>query len=139
MAHDYRYSYNIPGTDNDFWRALAAPCRQRESSLRSHDERATVASPPRPPTHTTYSSTVAVVESQRWGDCCPTRGHGRSRGSHPSFAYRWGEPPPRLAWRKDTSSIVFIVHLANNESISSLACDGRSRPSESSTVAVVDS
>ena len=84
------------------------------------------------------SSTVAVVESQQPGD----RGHGGPRsvkGESPFACISEGEPASRLGWHKDTYSIVFIVHLVPNASICSLARDGRTMPSASSTVVVVES
>ena len=85
------------------------------------------------------SSTVAVVDSQRRGDCCPTVSRGRSRGSRPSYAYQRVEPSSRPVWRKRTSRIIFAVRLAHITYICLLAHDGRTMPSTSSTVAVVES
>ena len=48
------------------------------------------------------------------------------------------ESPSCLAWRKDTYSIVFMVRSAHTASICSLARDGRTMPSASSKVAVVE-
>ena len=57
LAHDDRFSYNTPGTEKEFWRAMAVPLCQRESPLRSHGECARVASPPpHPNTHTKWQS-----------------------------------------------------------------------------------
>ena len=85
------------------------------------------------------SSTVAVVESQPRGDRC----HGGPRslkGESPFVnAYQRVEPPSRPVWRKDNPSITSSVRLAHNASIRLLARDGRTMPSASSTVAVVDS
>ena len=85
------------------------------------------------------SSTVAVVESQPRGDRC----HGGPRslkGESPFVnAYQRVEPPSRPVWRKDNPSITSSVRLAHNASIRLLARDGRTMPSASSTVAVVES
>ena len=97
------------------WLATTVPCRQRaaQSPLWSHKSGVT-------------ASTV---------------GRGHSRGSRPSYAYHRVESPSCLVWRKDNSStgIVFIVRLAHTASICSLARDGRTMPSASSTVAFVES
>ena len=94
--------------------------------------------PPVPRAMPSANNTVAVVESQRRGN----RHHGGRRslkGSRPSYAYHRVESPYRLVWRKDTSRVVFIVRLALTASICSLAPDGRTMPSASSTVTVVES
>ena len=84
-----------------------------------------------------------AAQSPLWsyngGATAATMGRGRSRESHPSYAYQKAEPPTRPVWRKYTSSIVFIVHLAHDASICSLARDGRTTPSASSTASVVES
>ena len=62
------------------------------------------------------SSTVAVVETHQRGDRC----HGGPRsvkGESPFACISEGEPPSRLGWRKDTSSIVFIVRFVPIASI----------------------
>ena len=61
-----------------------------------------------------------AAQSPLWsyngGATAATMGRGRSRESHPSYAYQRAEPPTRHVWRKYTSSIVFIVHLAHDAS-----------------------
>ena len=83
------------------WLATAVPCRQRaaQSRLRSH----------------------------KGGVTAATVGSGRSRRSHPSYAYQ--RAPSPAVWLKYTSGIVF----------SSLARDSRTTPSERRAVAVVES
>ena len=95
------------------WLATAVPCRQRAAQL--------------------------PLWSHNGGGTAATVGRGGSRGSHPSYAYTRAEPSCRPVWRKDASSIVFIVRLDHNASMCSLARDGRTTPSVSSTVAVVES
>ena len=96
------------------WPATAVPCRQRtaQSPLWSHNGVATAA----PRRVTVAQAGVALRIHIR----------GRSR-------------PLALFGAKETSSIIFTVRLAHTSSICLLAREGRTMPSTSSTVAVVES
>ena len=67
------------------------------------------------------------------------RGQRSLKGESPFECISEGEPRSRLVWRKDTSSIVLVVRLAHNAAICSLAHDGRTMPSASSTFTFVES
>ena len=69
----------------------------------------------------------------------PLRWATVAQGSRPSYAYHSFESPSLFMWREDTFSIVFIKRLANNALMCSLACDGPTMPSASSTLKVVQS
>ena len=111
---DDRFSYNTPGTEKEFWRAMAVPLCQRESPLRSHGECARVASPPpHPNTHTKWQSIH-----------CARLLIG---------------PLMHVGMQHSINGCRLISETDVGTSICLRARDGRTMPSASSTVAVVES